>query len=211
MNAVTTVPPRAPDQPGDSLASVLVTDALARRPTRRPDHAAEVAALHQLAHALGGAPDTLLRLLVEQALWLCDAGSSGISLLEPGPDGDADATFRWTALAGAFAGHEGGTTPRHFSPCGACLDQGRAVLLAHPERRFTYLQAVGIPLVEGLVLPFAVRGVPAGTVWVVSHRDARRFDLEDVRIMSALAAFTGAAYTLMCRPSPVDPPARPRG
>jgi hypothetical protein len=33
----------------------------------------------------------------------------------------------------------------------------------------------------------------------VSHRESRRFDLEDVRLMSALAAFAGAAYSLMRR------------
>ena len=201
MNTVTPTQRRAPDPTSEPLESVLITEALTRRLPRRPDHAAEVAALHQLAHALGGPQDALLRLLVEQALWLCDAGSSGISLLDRGPEG-ADTLFRWTALAGALAGNEGGTTPRHFSPCGVCQDQQRAVLFAYPERRFTYFQeTLAIPLVEVLVLPFSVREAPAGSIWIVSHRESRRFDLEDVRIMSAIAAFTGAAYALVSRPS----------
>src|SRR5688572_28896315 len=63
------------------LAEVLVTDALARRTPRPPEHAAELAALHRLAHALAGPPEALLRILVEEALSLCDAGTSGVSLL----------------------------------------------------------------------------------------------------------------------------------
>ena len=94
-----------------------------------------------------------------------------------------------------------GTTPRDLGPCGARLDPGRVARFAHPERRFTHLRSAGVPFVEGLVPPFAVQERPAGTIRVLSHRDSRRFDLEDVRPMSALAAFTGIAYALMRRAS----------
>ena len=198
MEAATLDALPAPD--AAPLEEVLVTDALARRAPRPPDHASEVTVLHRLAHALAGPPEALLRILVEEALWLCDAGTSGVSLLEPDAAGGGE-RFRWTVLAGALAGAVGGTTPRDFSPCGVCLDEGRAVLFSHPERRFTYFRSAGVPFVEGLVLPFSVAGRPAGTIWVVTHRESRRFDLEDVRLMSALAGFTGAAYALMRRAS----------
>ena len=182
-----------------SLESVIITSALARRPTRRPDHASEAAALHDIGRALGGKSRDVLELLMNQAIWLCDAGSAGVSLLETDPVDPNAQIFRWTALAGALASHVGGTTPRAFSPCGVCLDQDRPVLFSHPERYFTYFASAGIPFVEGLVIPFHVRERQAGTVWILSHRESRRFDLEDVRIMTQLAAFTGAAYALMQR------------
>jgi hypothetical protein len=68
------------------------------------------------------------------------------------------------------------------------------VLFSHPERRFTYFRAAGVPFVEGLVLPFSVAGRAVGTLWIVTHDESRRFDREDVRVMTQLAAFAGMAY-----------------
>jgi GAF domain-containing protein len=51
-------------------------------------------------------------------------------------------------------------------------------------------------IVEGLVLPVQFDGIALGTLWVVSHDEERKFDAEDVRIMSALAYFTVAALRL---------------
>ena len=77
------------------------------------------------------------------------------------------------------------------------LSQGKPVHFAHPERRFTYFKAAGVPFVEGLVLPFHVDRSPAGTIWILTHDRSRRFDMEDVRIMTRLATFTGAAYGML--------------
>src|SRR5579872_4732712 len=129
-----------------ALDDVIITPELARRPSRRPQHAAEKRALVDLAQAMADAPETLARRLVEAALKLCRAGSAGLSLLETGTDGEV---FRWAALAGEYAPHVGGTTPRDFSPCGACLDRGSAQLYSYPARYFTYLHDVEPPIVEG--------------------------------------------------------------
>ena len=70
----------------------------------------------------------------------------------------------------------------------------RPVLFTRPERRFTYLQAVGVPFHEGLVIPFAIGGKPIATIWIVTHDPGRHFDGEDVRAMQLLATFASRAY-----------------
>lgn len=177
------------------LEAVLLRGELARRPIRRPDWEAENAAYLLLAEELQSGPLGLLQSLMDAAVALCGAGTAGVSLLECGEDGESH--FRWTALSGRLAAAVNGTTPRDFSPCGVCLDHDAPVLFTHPERRFTYLQAAGVPLIEGLVLPFHVGGRQAGTIWILSHDDSRGFDMEDVRIMTRLARFTGAAYSAL--------------
>jgi hypothetical protein len=176
------------------LDAVLLRDAIARRPLRSPNIQAENAAYISIARQLATSPLELLQTLMDTAVALCDAGTAGISLLE---DTDEGTIFRWTVLAGRLASHINGQTPRNFSPCGICLDRGAPVHFSHPERRYTYFQAAGVPFVEALVLPFDVQGTPGGTIWILTHDHSRRFDMEDVRIMTRLATFTGAAYSLL--------------
>ena len=96
-------------------------------------------------------------------------------------------------MAGVYAGYVGGTTPRDFSPCGTTLDRRSPQLFHYPGRLFTYFQAVEPPLVEGLVLPLTFDHISLGTIWIVSHDDERKFDREDVRVMTSLSYFTVAA------------------
>ena len=171
-----------------SVDEVIVTAELTARARTAPDSVAEAAALHALAAGLNGPSEVLLQTLLDSALTLCRAGSSGVSL----QDGDV---FRWIALAGQFAGYVGGTTPVNFSPCGTCLDRGAPQLYRHPARAFTYLEEARPPIVEGLVIPFRAPGL-VGTIWVVSHDDRGGFTAEDLRIMVSLAGFTAAAVAL---------------
>jgi hypothetical protein len=53
------------------------------------------------------------------SLELCGAQSAGISLLE---EENGQPIFRWYGVAGEYAPHLWGTTPREFSPCGTVLD-----------------------------------------------------------------------------------------
>ena len=55
-----------------------------------------------------------------------------------------------------------------------------------------------------LLVPFAVRGETVGTLWIVSHDQARRFDGEDRRIVSALTGFAAAAYERLQSLQPDD-------
>jgi len=170
--------------------SVISTLELSRRSTRPPDHESENRALVALVEAMTAAsPDRILQTLVETARDLCRAHSAGLSLLE-----EDQKHFRWPAIAGQWAPHLGGGTPREFGPCGTVLDCGVPLLFSHPEHDFPYLASVTPCIDEGLLIPFAVNGEPVGTIWIVAHDESRRFDAEDLRVLTNLATFAAAAY-----------------
>jgi transcriptional regulator with GAF, ATPase, and Fis domain len=171
------------------LESVVSTRELSQRPARAPDYASENRALVALAEAMAASPDGILQKLADVALDLGCAQSAGLSLLEE--DGKR---FRWRAIAGQWASHLGGGTPRDFGPCGTVLDRRTAILFSHPERHFTYLAAVAPPMHEGLLIPFEVGGQMVGTIWIMSHDQSCRFDAEDLRVMTSLSKFAAAAY-----------------
>jgi len=171
--------------------SMISTAELTQRPSRLPDYAAENRALVSLAQEMATAPYNILRKLSETALTLCRAHSSGFSLLE---DGDQKKRFHWRALVGQWASHVDGGTPRDFGPCGTVLDRDAAMLCSHPERDFPYFGEVLPLLDEGLLIPFYVDGEAVGTIWIISHDETRRFDAEDLRVMTNLGTFAGTAY-----------------
>jgi two-component sensor histidine kinase len=170
---------------------MVSTAELARRPSRLPDYVAENRALVALAQEMATAPDGILQKLADTALTLCRAHSAGFSLLE---DGDQKRAFHWRAIAGQWRPHVGGGTPRDFGPCGTVLDRNAAMLCQRPERDYPYLGEVSPLLDEGLLLPFYVNGDAVGTIWVISHDESRRFDAEDLRVMTSLATFAASAY-----------------
>ena len=184
-DTATRVAPRA------VLASAISIDELSRRPSRPPDHAAENRALVALAQKMAASPHGILQMLADTALTLCRAHSAGLSLLE---DGDQKRHFHWRAIAGRWSPHLGGGTPRDFGPCGTVLDRNEALLFSHPERDFPYFGEVSPLLEEGLLIPFYVDGEAIGTIWVVAHDESRRFDAEDLRVLTNLGTFTAAAY-----------------
>jgi PAS domain S-box-containing protein len=170
---------------------MVSTAELSRRPTRPPDYEAESRALVALAREMAISPEGILQTLVETALSLCRAHSAGLSLLE---ETDQHSHFHWRALAGVWAPHLGGGTPRNFSPCGTVLDRNVALMCSHPERDFPYFGEVRPLLEEGLLVPFCVKGEAVGTIWVVLHDRSRCFDAEDLRVLTSLATFAAAAY-----------------
>lgn len=176
------------------LQDVLITEELARRPTRRRDPEAENRALHRLAREMAARPAAALDSLVVIALDLCGADSAGVSLPEARADGEE--VFRWVALGGKLAPHVGCVTPRASGTCAICVDRDAPQLFRHPERHFAALSALGLPFAECLVLPFHVDDRPVGAIWIVSHDGGRAFDAEDVRVMTSLADLTAAALRL---------------
>lgn len=172
-----------------SLRSVISVAELSKRPQRAPDYAVECRALIALGEQLAASPDGILQKLAETALTLCRAQSAGISLLEP--DGKH---FHWPAIAGQWAEKVGGGTPRDYGPCGTVLDCDAALLFSHPELDFDYFAPVTPLVEEALLMPFYVNGKAVGTVWIVMHDMSRRFDLEDLRLMTDLGAFAASAY-----------------
>lgn len=171
------------------VQSVLSTAELSKRPSRAPDYAAESRALIALAEHLATSPVGILQKLAETALKLCGAQSAGISLLEA--DGQR---FYWPAIAGQWAAHLGGGTPREYGPCGTVLDNNAALLFSHPERDFDYFAPVTPLIEEALLMPFYVNGKAVGTVWIIAHDQGRRFESEDLRLMTDLGTFAASAY-----------------
>jgi signal transduction histidine kinase len=175
--------------PTASLDSILCTEELLSRPRRPPDHEKENFALVVLVSALADSPRTILQTLADKVLEILDADSAGLSLLT-----EDEKTFHWAAIAGAWRPHLGGGTPRDFGPCGDVLDRNVPMLFTHWERRYPYLSSA-MPLAEeGLLVPFYVNGKAVGTIWTIAHRNDRKFDAEDLRLLESMGRFASAAY-----------------
>ncbi|HUS05277.1 MAG TPA: GAF domain-containing protein [Bryobacteraceae bacterium] len=182
------------------VADVLATAALGTRAVRPVDHAAESGALAHIAKTLVDEPGRLPGVLSHFALQLCNAGSAGISFLESdGPDG----VFRLQSVVGGLSHFTGSTTPREWSPCGTTVDLGEPQLFLQPGRVFSYWAELVPPILEALVIPILAGPRAVGAIWIVAHKADRHFDSEDVRVMSSLAHFTGAAWRLQCAPGEV--------
>ena len=172
------------------LESIVCTEELRSRPLRPPDFEKENRALVALAIALSDSASTIFQTLAETILDVTQCDSSGLSLLTP----DGGKRFYWPAIAGMWAPHIGGGTPRHFGPCGDVLDRNCTMLFRHFERRYPYLTPVVPAAEECLLVPFYVDGKAVGTIWGIMHSDRRKFDSEDERIMSSLGQFASVAY-----------------
>lgn len=174
---------------------MLGTEELQARPSRQPDHEAESRALRELARELAHSPAGILDRLTEKARELCRANSTGISICEIV---DGKEIFRWRSVCGELAPFLHATVPRDFSPCGIVLDRDCAQLLVRPASHFDYIADFGFQVEEILMVPFYQRGRAVGTIWAVHGSSGGRFDLEDSRLLHALAEFTSAsvqAYT----------------
>lgn len=171
------------------LERILRTEELQSRPSRPPDYEAENRALAALMCSLAESPRAILQTLAERVLEVLNAGSAGLSLLT-----DAGERFYWAAIAGAWAPHLGGGTPREFGPCGDVLDCDAPLLFTHWEHRYPYLAAATPLAEEGLLVPFRVAGQAVGTIWAISHDPARSFEREDLRLLESLGRFAALAY-----------------
>jgi PAS domain S-box-containing protein len=172
------------------LESIVCTEELHRRPSRPPDFEKENRALVALVTALSDSASTIFQTLSETILDVTQCDSSGLSLLTP----DGGKRFYWPAIAGMWAPHVGGGTPRNFGPCGDVLDRNCTMLFRHFERRYPYLMPVVPAAEECLLVPFYVDGKAVGTIWGIMHSDRRKFDSEDERIMRSLGQFASVAY-----------------
>ncbi|MEZ2276701.1 MAG: PAS domain S-box protein [Microcoleus sp.] len=178
-------------QKATTEADVAISSALADRPPRQPDFAAENQALHTLAQKLTDDPLSILKTVVEMALDLGRADTAGVSLLETLADGTS--VFRWVAIAGALKSWEQTTIPAKFSPCTATIQGEGAQLYARPQLYFTYLHHPQFPIAESLLFPIRAGDRKLGTIWLISHNQQRQFDREDERLITSLASFSAAA------------------
>jgi hypothetical protein len=179
-------------RPSDGqLADVLISERLCTRPVRATNLESENAFVHDLAQQLLTDPQHILERSIRAAVRLCGAGSAGISLLETD---EGHEVFRWVALGGAFEGQEGRVTSRFASPCGFAFESQAPQLFSYPARCFPCLQGAGPEMVEALVVPLPDG---TGTIWMVAHDEAMRFDREHVRVLTGLATFIATSLRLL--------------
>jgi GAF domain-containing protein len=173
------------------LEDVLATRELDLRPRRPSELMKEVAALQDLAQALAheDLPSIRRRALVH-AIELCRAGTAGVSFREG--DANQGALLRWVAVAGILESAEGKSHPMH-SPCGIAMTKVAPQLFLDPALYFEHLQDLMPKMTEVLTVPFVSGNRVLGTIWVTSHGRLRRFDREDVRLLTSLGHFVGAA------------------
>ena len=138
--------------------------------------------------------------LARAAREICNAGAAGVSvLLQPAQGAPL---FRWETVAGALAPHAGATSPRDWSPSGATLERKSPQLFLYPARCFYYLNELKPAIVESLVVPIFVAGMPWGTLWVVSHEEHRNFDQTDVDAINSLVEFASGVLGRMAKAAP---------
>jgi len=180
-----------------AFAAILVTQELATRPSRPPDHAPESRALRALALGLARSPAEALDALMGEAVESGGGASvagAGVSLLER--DDTGRELFRWVAVAGRVADQAGRVLPRDASFCGVCFDANEPVLLRMPPRQSGRPVATG-DLVELLVVPLVVGEAPIGCVWIAHYDESRPFDREDLRLLQSLAYAAASICALM--------------
>lgn len=172
------------------MDAIDVTAALHLRPARPADYRAENEAFGRLADTLARAPERMAQMLADTAMQLTAAHSAGVSLEE---EVAGRRHFRWIATAGGLERYLNTTMPRDASPCGSVLDRNQPILMADPARRYDRLVELDRPVHEVLLVPFYDGSTPVGTVWVVSHSEAKRFDPEDFRLLTGITRFAAAA------------------
>ncbi|MDX2171259.1 MAG: ATP-binding protein [Deltaproteobacteria bacterium] len=172
-------------------AGVLITDELARRPARPPDHAAENRVLLELAAAMADSP-AILDALVSAVAQLCDVACAGIGLIEGSGE---QRVFRCHAVTGPFTPWLGKAAPYRDSPSAIAVERNATQLLAQPSRAYPHIADLGA-IEELLVTPLCRGTQPIGSLWIVAAPGGRRFDAEDARLLSSVARFAAAALAL---------------
>jgi hypothetical protein len=168
---------------GFVLRDLLADSGFPLRAVKTGNANRESMALRRLSRLFAEAPESVLQELVNTAVEFCGADSAGISLEEP-----EDGTFLWIVVAGSFAPYLGGRTPRHYSPCGTCLDSGQPQLYRVTKPYYDYLGVAAAPIVDGMLIPWSNEFM-RGTLWVVSHVSAEAFTREDYELLNGLADF----------------------
>jgi PAS domain S-box-containing protein len=175
--------------------TAIITGELSSRPSRPRDDAAVNRAMVELASALAGAPDTVLRLAAGAALDLCEAGSAGVCLLEESAEGER---VHWSAIAGKWTQYRDARVARGASPWAGHAHRKEPVLLSLPGHVSTALQRFDPPATEMLSIPVFADSRVRGALWIVSHSD-RHFDPEDSSILETLAPFVSVACRMSDR------------
>jgi PAS domain S-box-containing protein len=168
---------------GMDLRDLLNDAEFKNRPRQSRDPNRTAIAFRHLLKLLAEDRESVLKELVNAAMNFCSAESAGISLEETETE-----TFRWVALAGSFERYLDGRAPRHYSPCGTCLDTGRPQLYRVTHAYFEFLGVTADPITDGILIPWSNEYLK-GTLWCVSHSSFAAFDFEDYEFLRGLADF----------------------
>jgi signal transduction histidine kinase len=160
--------------------------AFAKRDLHPRDHASQTEGIRRLAHAFVENPDTILQKLVDAAIDLCGAESAGISLKVVGNDGAV--SYHWVATAGKYGRFLNAMLPPFPSACDVCIQRGKPQLFRVTKPFFDLMQIEAETVTDGLLLPWRVDDTE-GTVWIMAHGRDEAFDVNDCRVMQALADF----------------------
>ncbi|NYF89658.1 GAF domain-containing protein [Tunturiibacter empetritectus] len=171
---------------GLEVVDLFEDASFARRLLHERNVAMQMEGMSRLGHAFVENPDTILQELVNAAVELCGADSSGISI-ERENKNDAE-FYEWVATAGEYAGFLNATLPRSPSACGMCLERGRPQLFRVTQRFFDLMGIEAPTVTDGLLLPW-VSGETRGTIWIMAHGRDEAFDGGDLRMMQMLADF----------------------
>jgi hypothetical protein len=171
---------------GLEVIDLQVDPAFAERHLHERDAVTQMEGMRRVARAFVDSPDTVLQELVNAAVELCGADSSGISIERE--DGSDAEFYHWVATAGAYSGFLNAVLPRWPSACGVCLERGRPQLFRVTQRFFDLLGVVAPEVTDGILLPWD-EGETRGTIFVMAHGRDEAFDENDVRMMQVLANF----------------------
>lgn len=175
------------------MSDILVTPALHERAVRPGDPAEELALTRTFGRLLGSDAGSIYRTLCREAKQRCEAQSAGLSIFEPDPLDE----LTWVAVEGTLANFEGARFPRRNSMCGVCLEHRSPQLFANPHTFFSWLQATGHPVTEGLVVPLFDRERSlVGTLWVMNHERQQPFDQGDVDTLVRLTSYAAISLDL---------------
>lgn len=169
---------------------LFITDELARRPSQRYSAEVEIAAMRLIAIRMANSPQDLLPAFVRLAMDVTDADASGLALV----DGQDPQFLVWKHLCGSMAQFEDKVSPR-YRLTGAAHQSEQPVLIAHPERVYTWAAEAGLSFPEALAVPLQVSGADVGTLWVGSAA-AHHFDAGDALLLTELSRFVGLALEI---------------
>ena len=150
----------------------------------------QLVAMQSLAEAFAGAPETILQTLVEAAVEICGAQSSGVSIQDR--DLNDVITYHWVATAGQYKRFANAMLPSFPSACGVCLERGRPQFFRVSKAFFDLMGIEAEIVTDGLLIPWQVEEV-RGTIWIMSHDREQVFDKDDCRMMVLLANFAAMA------------------
>ncbi|MBB5315854.1 GAF domain-containing protein [Tunturibacter empetritectus] len=171
---------------GLEVVDLFEDTSFAGRRLHERDVAMQMEGMRRLAHAFVERPDTILQELVNAAVEMCGADSSGISI-EREKKTDEE-FYEWVATAGEYAGFLNATLPRSPSACGTCLERGRPQLFRVAQRFFDLMGIEAPTVTDGILLPWEVEET-RGTIWIMAHGRDEAFDGNDLRMMQVLANF----------------------